>query len=160
MIPSSDIINPKLRGKLIHCFKRLRHVAAIELRQGFNHSYDNILNFYLDRMDDSIYSGNINLTRYQRIRHISQNYVEYKIFYSFAHELEIKNELARNWDYILISEAEDIITAFENARYNFRRRAKDGNFCKIRDIEDLIEVEREEELCILELGELRSLLVS
>ena len=63
---SDDILNPILPGKLVHCFKRLRAVAAIELRQGLYYSYDNVANFYLDRMDNSIYSGNLDLKRFKQ----------------------------------------------------------------------------------------------
>ena len=157
MILSNDILNPRLPGKLIHCFKRLRTVAAIELRQGFNHSYDNVLNFYLDRMDDSIYSGNLNLNRFERLSQVAKQYTEYKIYYSVAHELEIKNELQQEWQYILISDADDVITAYENARSTFHEIVQDWNFCKIREIESLLELEKEE-LCIMEIGNLEDLI--
>ncbi|MEM7181459.1 MAG: hypothetical protein AAF518_11145 [Spirochaetota bacterium] len=45
----------------------------IELSQGFENEYDNILNFYLDRMDDSILSGGLDLQRFARIQKIAAN---------------------------------------------------------------------------------------
>ncbi|MEM7185004.1 MAG: hypothetical protein AAF518_29185, partial [Spirochaetota bacterium] len=73
------------------------------------------------------------------------------------HELEIKNQLQEEWQYILISEADDVVTAYENSRKTFYETVQDWNFCKSRDIQLLLELEREE-LCILEVGSLENLI--
>ncbi|MEM7181204.1 MAG: hypothetical protein AAF518_09845 [Spirochaetota bacterium] len=138
------IIDPLNSGYLIFCFKKLRDIALIELRQGFNQEYDNVLNFYLDQMDSSIYSKNIDLKEFERIRALAKNYVEYEIHYSFADVYEIKNEIQDQFDYILLAKVSNLIKDYNLCKFDFFERNSKGNFILLSEIEDLIEVYKEE----------------
>ncbi|MCB1156627.1 MAG: hypothetical protein H7A25_08020 [Leptospiraceae bacterium] len=140
MQTSEKIIDPEISGYLIFCFRKLREVAMIELRQGFSQEYDNVLNFYLEQMDSSIYSRNINLKQYEEIRKLSKQYVEYEIHYSFSDFPEIKNELKEYFDYILISKVPNVLKDYNLCKFDFYERNKTGNFIRIEEITDLLEI--------------------
>ncbi|MCB1179021.1 MAG: hypothetical protein KDK36_15655 [Leptospiraceae bacterium] len=119
-------------------------MKLIELRNGFNKKYDIVLDFYLNRMDNSLYSRNINLKQFERIKKISKNYSEYEIGYSLSDPLEVKSILEKkSYRYFLISEVENIIGSYHRAKQDFLEKNNSGNFCKNKYIPELIEVYRD-----------------
>lgn len=135
-----EIIDPELPGYLIFCFKKLRKIALIELRQGFNQEYDNVLNFYLEQMDSSVYSRNIDLKKFEELQKLSQEYIEYEIHYSFSDSLEIINELKGKYDYILLSRVSNVLKDYNLCKFDFYERNKRGNFIKANEVKELIEI--------------------
>ena len=136
----TNVIDPEISGYLIFCFKKLREVALIELRQGFNQEYDNVLNFYLERMDSSIYSRNIELNKFEDLKKLAQTYVEYEIHYSFSDRLEIINELKGYYDYILLSKVPNVLKDYNLCKFDFYEKNKTGNFIKAAEVKELIEI--------------------
>lgn len=140
----SIAINPKLTGYLIFCFRDLRDVQLIELRNGFQKKYDLVIDFYLDRMDNSIYSRNIDLKRFERIRKISKAYSEYEIHYTLE-KPEEENPFfkEKKYQYILVSQVENIVSSYHRTKQDFLEKSNSGNFCKKKDISELIDIYRE-----------------
>jgi hypothetical protein len=154
---AEKVISPDIAGYLIFCFKELREVALIELRQGFNQEYDNVLNFYLDKMNSSVYSRNIDLKKYEEIQKLAKQYVEYEVHYSFSDLYEIKNELVDcQYSYVLISRVPNVIKDYNLSKFDLYERNKTGNFIKIQEIKDFLEVYLEN-YNDLELGSLENL---
>lgn len=138
------LLDPKIKGFLVFCFKELREVALIELRNGFKKQYDIVLDFYLNRMDNSVYSRNIDLKKFDRIRKIARAYCEYEIHYSFSAPEEQKTFLEnQSFQYFLISEVDNVIRSYHQVRQDFYEKSRSGNFCRKKHIQDLIEVYRE-----------------
>lgn len=156
MNTENKVLDPKLSGYIAITCINLRNIALIELRQGFEKGYDNTINFYLDKMDTSVYSRNIDLKKFERIQKLSKHYVEYSIYYSFSDKLEIKNELSNSFDYLVVYKVEDVVRSFHNILMDFYESNHSGCFCKKRDLKKLLKIPRENFL-ELEIGNLEEL---
>jgi hypothetical protein len=139
---STDSYNQKIAGYIVFGFRKIRPIALIELRNGFLHIPDKSVNFFLDRMNSSTYSNHIDLKRYERLSQLSQFYAIYEIFYSIKEPNQFVDELKTNFDYLLVSNSENIVKDFFLARREFEIKCKSPTYCKIKDMEDLLDVYR------------------
>ncbi|MCB1158568.1 MAG: hypothetical protein H7A25_10045 [Leptospiraceae bacterium] len=138
-----EVFNQRIPGYIIFLCNPLRKISLIELRQGFNSEYDNVLNFYLDRMEESIHSRNIDLNKFEEVRELSLEYAEYEILYSTEELTEIKNSLPANQEYILIYSTDDIVNSYNSLKTDFYLKNNSSCFCLRKDIPELLEIQRE-----------------
>ncbi|MCB1176094.1 MAG: hypothetical protein KDK36_00825 [Leptospiraceae bacterium] len=93
------LIDPKIEGNIIFCFKKIRNVPLIELRNGLDEEVeDGSILFYLQYLENSIITNNIDLQLFERVKKIKNFYMEYKIHYLLSDELEINNEIKSNYN--------------------------------------------------------------
>ena len=150
---SEKVINPALEGKLIFAFQKIRNVALIELRNGFNHIPDLSCLFYAQRMEKAILQNNIDLKLYESVQKEAENFVIYELLYSVDNEMNIQKALGNKYDYYLISYSDSIISDYHQVRREFELKCKSGNFCRIQDVDSLLSIYRKH-LKILESGRL------
>lgn len=150
---SEKVINPALEGKLIFAFQKIRNVALIELRNGFNHIPDLSCLFYAQRMEKAILQNNIDLKLYESVQKEAENFVIYELLYSVDTEKNIQKALENKYNYYLISYSDSIVSDYHQVRREFELRSESGNFCRIKDLDSLLSVYRKH-LKILESGRL------
>ncbi|MEM7181729.1 MAG: hypothetical protein AAF518_12500 [Spirochaetota bacterium] len=153
---SNDILNHKVPGYIVFLCNRLRDVSLIELRQGFAKEYDTVLNFYLDRMEDSIHARNIDLKKFEEVKSLSKQYGEYEILYSFRELYEIKTALPQEQDYTLVYASDDVVNSYNSLKTDFYLETNSGCFCQWNAVAKLLEIQREH-LAEYESGSLLSL---
>lgn len=132
---SEKVINPALEGKLIFAFQKIRNVALIELRNGFNHIPDLSCLFYAHRMEKAILQNNIDLKLYESVQKEAENFVIYELLYSVDTEKNIQKALENKYNYYLISYSDSIVSDYHQVRREFELRSESGNFCRIKDLD-------------------------
>lgn len=133
-------INPKIPGKLIFAFKKIRKVSLIELRNGFAKMPDPSLLFHTRILGNKIYSNEVQWKRWERTQKLANEYAYFEILFSLDDESVILNQLNSKYDYILITSASDLVTDFNQACIDFGHHSKFSAFCKIRDVEEILKV--------------------
>lgn len=149
----NPVINTAIPGLIIYGFNRIRDVKLIELRNGFNQDFDKSVTFFLEQMDSSIYSNDINLKQFEKTKELSQSYATYMIHYSIKPIVKVLEDVSELYDYLLVSSSEDIVKDYYLARKDFFEKSDSHTFCQIKDIPELIQIPREHFL-VKEMGEL------
>ncbi len=137
---NSPTINPKIPGKLIFGFKKIRNVALIELRNGLSKIPDPSLLFHTRILGKKIYSNEIQWKRWERTQKLAKQYAYFEILFSLDDESVILNQLSSKYEYILITSSSDIVNDFKQAFIDFQHHAKFSTFCKIRDVEKILKI--------------------
>ena len=134
----NSAINTAIPGLIIYGFNRIRDVKLIELRNGFNQDFDKSVSFFLEQMDSSIYSNDINLKQFENTKVLAESHATYTIHYSTKPILKVLEDVSDLYDYLLVSSSEDIVKDYYLARKDFFEKSDSHFFCKIRDIAELI----------------------
>jgi hypothetical protein len=60
-------------------------------------------------MNSSVYSNDIQLSRYERLKNLSKSYAIYEIFYSNERSFDFVEELKNEFNYLLVLNSENIV---------------------------------------------------
>jgi hypothetical protein len=139
-------LNPRIAGYVVICFKELREVSIMELREGFNKDFDASVEFYSRVIGKCLFTHDFDFARYDRAKKLRSFYREYEIFYSTEIDKFLEEKLRSEFDFVVIIKSENIVTSFEI----YKKRFKDSCFhigvCRKNRIDEIVGKYRSKEL--------------